>query len=187
MTQRAMIAARLAAMVRARRTDVLYRWVKLGLAGVLVMTGVVRCPCGGWDAPLIGGVAGTVLFALVARAPQLRIPPGRRIWGMALNAAIDEVVWRGWLTGPAIQSDARSQLAVAGLVLFALVHFPRQRLRGMATHLVSGSVFTVTIVRWGLTAAAAAHFTYNFWVHAARRARVGEEEARSSGRLEHQC
>jgi hypothetical protein len=103
---------------------------------------------------------------------------------MALNAAIDEVVWRGWLTSPSVPSAPYPYLAVTAVTLFALAHLPRQGLRGVAIHLVSGSVFTVTMVWWGLTAAVAAHLSYNLWVHAARRPQVEVPEGRSWAGLE---
>ena len=206
-----------AALLPAHGVNRPYRWTKLGLAVVLLVTGVVRCPCGAWHAPLVGGVAGAMLYALVARdfpgfrltrrtsrlsrqqtrvspqqfplslrVPRSRLPAGRRIWEMALNAAIDEVVWRGWLTSPSVPSAPYPYLMVASPALFALAHLPRQGLRGVATHLVSGSVFTVAVVWWGLTAALSAHLSYNLWVYAARRAQVEMPEGRSWGGLEPQ-
>ena len=180
----------------AHGIDRSYRWTKVGLAVVLLVTGVVRCPCGAWHAPLVGGIAGTILYALVARdfprfplslrVPRSRLPAGRRIWETALNAAIDEVVWRGWLTSPSVPSAPHPFLAVASLALFALAHFPRQGLRGVATHLVTGSVFTVAMVWGGLMAALTAHLSYNLWVYAVRRTRAEMPEHRSWGGLEPQ-
>jgi hypothetical protein len=201
MTQRPAIAAHpTAATAPERGAGTLYRLVKLALAAVLIADGVVRCPCGGWGAALIGGAAGTALYAILARdaSPfrptlwkfaaalgELRraLPACRRALDVAFTAAIDEVVWRGWLTSPGIPPALRSYLAVAGCVLFALAHSPRQGVRGAATHLLSGMVFTVAVVRWGLAAAVAAHLSYNLWVLTARRVQTRRRAVDPAQRL----
>ncbi len=163
--------------------DGAYRGAKLVLALVLFSAGIVRCPCGGWTAWVIGVVAGTTVYVLLARdAPQFRVArlAAPAAWAVLLGAAADEVLWRGWLSGPAIRPAALPHAVVASVIGFALTHLPRQGLRGVTIHVLTGSVFAAGMLFSGLLAAVAAHLSYNLWVLMARTHphRAGDDGAR---------
>lgn len=160
-----------------------YRWAKPVLALALLSAGIVRCPCGDGSAWVVGGMAGTTLYALLAqttpifRASLLANPAA---WVVLLRAAADEVLWRGWLAPPIVRPPTLPYAVVVSILGFALTHLPRQGLRGVTTHLLSGSVFAAAMLSSGLLAAVAAHLSYNLFVLMARTAphREGDGEAR---------
>src|SRR5574341_1846363 len=117
--------ARLPTVIMLERT---YRWMKPVLAAALLIAGIVRCPCGGAAAWVVGGLSGSALYVLLARRTPVvhsRALASRATWAMLFRAAIDEVLWRGWLpSSPATASQICAVLfSVAG---FALTHLPRQ-------------------------------------------------------------
>jgi membrane protease YdiL (CAAX protease family) len=157
----------------------IYRWAKPVLAVGLLSAGIVRCPCGGVKAWMIGGLAGTILYMLLARTlPVVRPWPLalRSTWAMLLRAAADEVLWRGWLsTSPGRHEPPYA--VVVSVVGFAVTHFPRQGFQGVATHLVTGTAFVAVMLTSGLLGAVAAHGIYNLLVVMARTA-VDRKEPR---------
>jgi membrane protease YdiL (CAAX protease family) len=161
-----------------------YRWVKPVLSIGLVSAGIVHCPCGGADAWVLGGLAGTILFVLLARTMPVFRPSllaSWATWAMLLRAAADEVLWRGWLFLPLARREQPYSVVVS-VVGFALMHLPRQGSRGVATHLVTGSLFTAMMLTSGLLGAVAAHGIFNLLVVMARTAsgRAGERQARDA-------
>jgi len=152
-------------------SDELYRLGKLVLALAVLSAGIIPYPFQGSPNAAAGGMAGTALYTLLARAlPQVRLSVLRvpAVWTVLLGAVADEVLWRGWLTTPAVQK-AVLPYAVAGSTLgFAFAHLPRQGLRGAAVHLLTGAVFAMVMLVLGLAAAATAHLSYNLWVVMAR-------------------
>ena len=151
--------------------EAVYRGAKLSMALILLSAGVARCPCGGWAAWMLGVVAGTALYMVLARgAPPLRPSLLARpaVWSMTFGAAADEVIWRGWFSNPGIRPDVLLYAVLASVSGFALAHLPRQGSRGVAVHAMTGIAFTGAVFAWGLSAAISAHVAYNLWVFMAR-------------------
>jgi membrane protease YdiL (CAAX protease family) len=162
----------------------IYGWAKPVLAVGFLSAGIVHCPCGGVGALVLGGLAGTALFVLLARTmPVIRPSPlaSRATWGMLLRAAADEVLWRGWLPSLPIRPGLPYAVVATSIVIFALTHFPKQGSRGAATHLVTGSVFVALMLSSGLVGAVVAHSLYNMLVLTARATRGGEGAAGATG------
>lgn len=150
----------------------------MALALLFIGTGVVRCPCGGWTAVPLGATAGTMLYALLARAlPRLQVAPlmSAALWASIASAAAAEVVWRGWLTTAAVPPEMVPYVVAASIAGFAVVHLPHQGGSGVAVHTLTGATFAATVLAGGLFAAIAAHVTYNVWILMAR-ARIQEED-----------
>ncbi|MDQ7843934.1 MAG: CPBP family intramembrane glutamic endopeptidase [Armatimonadota bacterium] len=151
-------------------SDELYRLGKLALALTFVGTGII-CPSGGSANAAAGGFAGTALYALLARAlPQVDLSVLRApaVWTVLLGSVADEILWRGWLTAPAVQKAVLPYAVVGSTLGFAFAHLPRQGLRGAAVHLLTGAVFATVMLVLGFAAAATAHVSYNLWVLMAR-------------------
>lgn len=117
----------------------------------------------GW--PLAAGVALVLVRALAGRWPRPRLARAgagaAKVVVLTAKAAAEEVTWRlavvGALSGPIGPVAAVG----AGSVGFALAHVPRQRVRGLRVHVVTGAAFGAVFVVAGLPAAAAAHALYN--------------------------
>ncbi|HEY6103233.1 MAG TPA: CPBP family intramembrane glutamic endopeptidase [bacterium] len=143
-----------------------YRWMKPALAAGLMIAGVVRCPCGGVSAWVLGGLSGFALYVLLARRTPVVHPQALAscaTWAMLSRAAADEVLWRGWLSS--LSAPAGQIVAVViSVVGFALTHHPRQGSRGAVTHLLTGSVFAAIMLTVGLLGAVVAHGSYNVLV-----------------------
>lgn len=143
-----------------------YRWMKPALAAGLMIAGVVRCPCGGVAAWVLGGLSGSALYVLLARRAPVVHPQAlasRATWAMLFRSAADEVLWRGWLSSPSAPAG-QIVAVVISVVGFALTHLPRQGSRGAMTHLLTGSVFAAIMLTAGLLGAVVAHGSYNLLV-----------------------
>jgi hypothetical protein len=154
--------------------------VKPVLAFLLVSAGIVPCPCGSGRAWALGFAAGATLFILLARAvPRCGVWPlaSPAAWAILLRAGADEVLWRGSLASSIMPPALLPYAVIASIVGFALTHIRRQGLRGVATHLATGSVFVAAMLSSGLAGAVAAHLTYNLLALMARAAaqRAGTE------------
>lgn len=119
-----------------------------------------------------GALAGIVLFALLTRGG---FPPATafaaswaQILAIAGIGACEEIIWRGWLFSLASQAGWIAAFVVT-TIGFAAMHAFTQAQRGIATHLVTGSVFGALRILTGSTAASiAAHALYNVFIAASR-------------------
>ncbi len=139
-----------------------------GLALVLLApTAPLRQPIAARTGVPVGLVLGAMLFATLARGGRrpLRIrPPGVVAAALAVAAAGagEEAVWRGFALARLAAGIGVAGALVATTAAFAATHFPALRLRGVAVHLGTGSVFGLLFVGTGsLVCAAAAHGAYN--------------------------
>ena len=122
-----------------------------------------------WTIAVPAGIsAGAVLYAVLA-AGALPVTIRRTRAGAVVvrsayllgRSAVEEVVWRGYVfAGLALAVGTHAAFA-ATVALFAIAHRPGQG-RLWIVHLVTGATFTAVFAATGsLTAAVAAHATYN--------------------------
>jgi ABC-2 type transport system ATP-binding protein len=145
-----------------------------GVAASLLL--LVRTPFDPrWPVPLsvVAGVAAAIaLFSTLARRfPPLRLPTGRGAGFaakgllLAARSASEEVIWRWWFLGGLAPRFGALPALAASTLCFALVHVGWQGRRGVAVHLLTGSVFGgVFLASGSLAAAVGAHVAYNLLV-----------------------
>jgi ABC-2 type transport system ATP-binding protein len=120
-------------------------------------------------APALGVAAGTLLFAALARrrlpaAAFVSEPPRRlaaRTIVLGVKSFHEEALWRALLLGALAAPLGRGGALVASTALFAAAHLGRQG-RHARCHVVTGATFGAVYLMTGrLSAAVAAHATYN--------------------------
>ena len=117
-----------------------------------------------------GPACGVALFVTLAggRVPRRcpaarpRVVALRWVW-LGLNAAIEELVWRGVALGLLALAVGPVAALVVSTVAFAAWHAPALG-RGAAVHLLTGAGFGAAYLVGGLGAAVFAHATYNVLV-----------------------
>jgi ABC-2 type transport system ATP-binding protein len=120
-------------------------------------------------APLLGAAAGTLVFAALARrrVPSAAFVAGRRR-RIALRTVVlgvksfqEEAIWRALVLGALVAPLGRAGALAASTALFAVAHVASQGRRA-AVHLATGATFGGVYLATGrLSAAVAAHATYN--------------------------
>jgi ABC-2 type transport system ATP-binding protein len=139
-----------------------------------------------WQATVVAAVlVAAVLFAALARRP-LRLRSLSRSRGPALvakaaflgcSSASEEILWRWFLLGELSSKIGVPAAFLVSTLGFAVVHGRWQGGRGVAVHVMTGSVFGgIFLVTGSLAAAIAAHVTYNLLIA------VAVESARSTAR-----
>jgi membrane protease YdiL (CAAX protease family) len=133
--------------------------------GVVTAVGLPSCHpfVTGLIAVPIGLLAGSALFAALAGVPRL---PGMRrslpvrLAYLAAGAALEEVLWRGFLLAALMPSLGRAAALGISAVGFAAAHVGALG-RQAAVHLLTGTGFGGAFLIAGLPAAIAAHAVYN--------------------------
>jgi ABC-2 type transport system ATP-binding protein len=120
-------------------------------------------------APLLGVTAGMLVFAALARrrVPGTAFAAGRRR-RLALRTVVlsvksfqEEAIWRALVLGALVAPLGRGGALAASTTLFAAAHVTKQGRRA-AVQLATGATFGVVYLSTGrLSAAVAAHATYN--------------------------
>lgn len=124
----------------------------------------------GVDARLLTGpLTGALVFAALTqgRLPRarLRLRPALTLrWGgLVVGAALEEIVWRGFvLGGLAATAGPLPALAISSLA-FAGWHWPSTG-RRCVLHVVTGGAFGTACLLAGLATAVVAHVVYNLLV-----------------------
>lgn len=152
------------------------RW---GFAGTLliVMPPDVWGPLSGMLFGLAAGlVTGLGLVLVISRRarlpaiPSLGLAPRTRLAAAVITGAVfEELVWRG-LAFQVLRDHVPVTLVfVISAGGFAVLHYPSQGARGVATHLVTGSAFVGLVLATGsLLSALVAHASYNALAFSAR-------------------
>jgi membrane protease YdiL (CAAX protease family) len=129
----------------------------------------------------VGPLAGVAVFLLLAgaRLPRARPRPLGSLlvvrWLiLAVEAGLEELIWRGIAMSALLDTVAPPVALVVTSAGFALWHWPHVGRRS-AIHLLTGMAFGAAFLASGLAAAMLAHALYNVlvdWAVHAERARV---------------
>ena len=163
--------------MRAATLGRLAAWVALAIGATQVAPAVapldpsLETPTEALAAGCLAGAAGFVVLARrrIPASSLAAVPRGRLLArGVVLTAksAEEEAIWRALVLGALLRPVGLLGALIASTLLFAGAHVVRQGRRAWA-HLVTGSLFGLTYLATGrLSAAVAAHGTYNVLVGA---------------------
>ncbi len=123
------------------------------------------------DDLLVGLPAGVLLFLALNRQPLTMVAAMRTLTApqacaratfFTVNTLAEEVVWRGWLLESLTRVTSVPAAAAMSAIGFAFIHLGLQGVRGVLTHLLTGTVFACAyLATHSVLAPFAAHLVYN--------------------------